>query len=310
LHYYFEVSTSHKTYLLQAENADECNEWVQFLITAITKEISGQPAIPNSTEQEEQLAPASTLSIIQNASPKNCVCADCDAEMPDWASINYTAIICIECSGIHRSLGVQTSKVRSLVLDNMDPELLQLFLKIGNEGVNSIFEHSIPSSWTKPTAKIDRATKEKFIKAKYEQKLFINPEKPLKIRKAFFSAVKRNDVLLTLQLLAQGAEIDSVNRKERTALHVSIAKGNLECVELLILNRANTLLVDSKGWTILHHAVAKGDQTVVSLILKNDTAKELIEAQDKQGNTPLDSALELKHSQITNLLMDFQDQLK
>jgi hypothetical protein len=32
-------------------------------------------------------------------------CADCNAPNPDWCSINLGVLICIKCSGIHRSLG-------------------------------------------------------------------------------------------------------------------------------------------------------------------------------------------------------------
>ncbi len=43
---------------------------------------------------------------------------------PEWASINLGILICLECSGVHRSLGTHISKVRSLTLDKWDPELL------------------------------------------------------------------------------------------------------------------------------------------------------------------------------------------
>lgn len=36
---------------------------------------------------------------------------------PDWASLNLGALMCIECSGIHRNLGTHVSRVRSLDLD-------------------------------------------------------------------------------------------------------------------------------------------------------------------------------------------------
>lgn len=55
--------------------------------------------------------------------PGNDKCADCGARKPKWASINLGIMLCIECSGIHRSLGVHISKVRSVTLDDWDMEL-------------------------------------------------------------------------------------------------------------------------------------------------------------------------------------------
>lgn len=45
--------------------------------------------------------------------PGNDQCAECSAPDPDWASLNLGILICIECSGAHRNLGVHISKVHS-----------------------------------------------------------------------------------------------------------------------------------------------------------------------------------------------------
>ncbi|KAJ2575549.1 hypothetical protein EV177_010989, partial [Coemansia sp. RSA 1804] len=47
----------------------------------------------------------------------NTRCADCGAPHPEWCSLSLACLVCIECSGIHRSLGTHVSKVRSLTLD-------------------------------------------------------------------------------------------------------------------------------------------------------------------------------------------------
>ncbi|KAK4768049.1 hypothetical protein SAY87_003190 [Trapa incisa] len=54
--------------------------------------------------------------------PENRECADCKTKGPRWASVNLVIFICMQCSGIHRSLGVHISKVRSATLDTWLPE--------------------------------------------------------------------------------------------------------------------------------------------------------------------------------------------
>lgn len=75
----------------------------------------------------------------------NHVCADCGAADPEWASINLGVVVCIECSGIHRQLGVHISKMRSLKLDvkAWTEPLLKVFSKLGNETCNEIWEYEL-----------------------------------------------------------------------------------------------------------------------------------------------------------------------
>ncbi|EDQ92551.1 uncharacterized protein MONBRDRAFT_13953, partial [Monosiga brevicollis MX1] len=45
--------------------------------------------------------------------PGNSACFDCGTSPSDWASITLGIVLCLECSGVHRSLGVGCSFVRS-----------------------------------------------------------------------------------------------------------------------------------------------------------------------------------------------------
>lgn len=45
---------------------------------------------------------------------------------PEWASINLGMFVCIDCSGIHRSLGAHVSKVKSIRLDDWSMENVQV----------------------------------------------------------------------------------------------------------------------------------------------------------------------------------------
>lgn len=76
---------------------------------------------------------------------------------PDWASLNLGALICIECSGIHRNLGTHLSRVRSLDLDDWPVELSMVMTAIGNAMANSVWEGAL-EGYSKPGADSSRYT--------------------------------------------------------------------------------------------------------------------------------------------------------
>lgn len=57
----------------------------------------------------------------------------------------------LECSGVHRSLGVHYSKVRSLTLDDWEPEIIKVMVELGNAVVNKIYEATMPDDVVRPS---------------------------------------------------------------------------------------------------------------------------------------------------------------
>ena len=63
----------------------------------------------NSFLSKEQLNLVKLLEQFDNR-----FCVDCGQKSPKWASLNIGCFMCIECSGIHRQIGVHITKVRDL----------------------------------------------------------------------------------------------------------------------------------------------------------------------------------------------------
>lgn len=116
---------------------------------------------------------------LQRLQGLNSTCADCGSPRPEWLIINKGILVCIECSGIHRSLGVHISKVRSLKLDHIDSALEAAIAAVGNALANKVWEAEIPASWQRrqPVASSSRERKEAWIRAKYVEKLFVRPSR-------------------------------------------------------------------------------------------------------------------------------------
>lgn len=87
---------------------------------------------------------------------------------PRWASWNLGVFICIRCSGIHRSMGVHISRVKSVDLDSWTDEQMQSILSWGNARANKYWEDKLAPGHTPSEAKI-----ENFIRTKYELKRWV-----------------------------------------------------------------------------------------------------------------------------------------
>lgn len=107
----------------------------------------------------------------------NKACCDCGSAEPKWASINLGITLCIACSGVHRSLGVHYSKVRSLTLDVWEPEVLRVLFELGNDTVNQIYEGSVSEECgvERASENCERSRREAWIRAKYIERRFVLP---------------------------------------------------------------------------------------------------------------------------------------
>ena len=72
--------------------------------------------------------------------PGNSTCCDCGMEKPKWASLNNGVFLCLKCAGIHRSLGVDISTIRSLQIDSWTDKQILYLTNGGNNKLKNIWE--------------------------------------------------------------------------------------------------------------------------------------------------------------------------
>ncbi|XP_061664724.1 arf-GAP with coiled-coil, ANK repeat and PH domain-containing protein 1 isoform X3 [Syngnathoides biaculeatus] len=269
----------------------------------------------------------------------NRECCDCGAPSPDWASINLGITLCIVCSGIHRSLGVHFSKVRSLTLDSWEPELVKLMCELGNGVINGIYEARIDEiTLKKPLASSPRGDKEAWIRSKYVEKKFIqklpetarNPSQkhpgakrnraatqergaqrpPLKPKPSRTTLPRSATGLSELQKSNAGSNIDVNDEEEEdlsclhpgALLYRSAALQNFPVMADALAHGANVNWVNAaeEACTPLIQAVSVNALAACEFLLQNGAD---VNQQDRNGRGPLHHATVLGHTGLVCLFL-------
>ncbi|KAJ6813088.1 putative ADP-ribosylation factor GTPase-activating protein AGD2 [Iris pallida] len=315
LRFCFRIISPMSTYTLQAESATERLDWVD----KITGVIASLLCCPNEKQNS-----CDVPMLLRNI-PGNDLCAECGALEPEWASLNLGILMCIECSGVHRNLGVHISKVRSITLDVKvwEPTILDLFRALGNSFCNSVWEELLlqgesvdETSTKKPEAKDTIPRKEKYIQLKYVEKFLVvrettDPDLPL-LTVRIWETVKTNNIQATYRLLVASdvnpnTSYDEVNSD---CYHVDDTPSPEDgspaenkqfdpaiCQNIKEPGEPETCL---QGCTLLHLACHVGDPVMLELLLQFGAD---INRQDFHGRTPLHHCIFGRNNTLAKFLI-------
>ncbi|KAJ5780853.1 Arf GTPase activating protein [Penicillium paradoxum] len=185
--------------------------------------VGARPGYVRQDSNNFEENPAKLLQVVRDADQGNNWCADCGSSSKvEWVSINLGIILCIECSGIHRSLGTHISKIRSLTLDvhSFSNDIVEILLQIGNRVSNMIWEATLDQT-LKPSSNSTREQRLKFITAKYVDRLYVENLPSPRSRfttpdETLLASIKTNDIQGVLYGLALRGNVNITDRSRNT----------------------------------------------------------------------------------------------
>ncbi|XP_038245479.1 arf-GAP with SH3 domain, ANK repeat and PH domain-containing protein 1 isoform X6 [Dermochelys coriacea] len=305
----FDLISHNRTYHFQAEDEQEYIAWISVLTNS--KEEALNMAFRGEQSTGENSLEDLTKAIIDDIQrlPGNEVCCDCGSPDPTWLSTNLGILTCIECSGIHREMGVHISRIQSLELDKLGTSELLLAKNVGNNSFNDIMEGSLPSPSPKPTPSSDMTARKEYITAKYVDHKFSRKTCVSAAAKLneLLEAVKSRDLLALIQVYAEGVELmepllEPGQEPGETALHLAVRTADqtsLHLVDFLVQNCGNLDKQTALGNTVLHYCSIYNKPECLKLLLRG---KPTIDTVNQAGETALDIAKRLKATQCEELL--------
>uniref|UniRef100_A0A8C0ZBQ4 ArfGAP with SH3 domain, ankyrin repeat and PH domain 1 n=1 Tax=Cyanistes caeruleus TaxID=156563 RepID=A0A8C0ZBQ4_CYACU len=300
---------NNRTYHFQAEDEQEYVAWISVLTNS--KEEALNMAFRGEQSTGENSLEDLTKAIIDDIQrlPGNEVCCDCGSPDPTWLSTNLGILTCIECSGIHREMGVHISRIQSLELDKLGTSELLLAKNVGNTSFNDIMEGNLPSPSPKPSPSSDMTARKEFITAKYVDHKFSRKTCASAAAKLseLLEAVKSRDLLALIQVYAEGVELmepllEPGQEPGETALHLAVRTADqtsLHLVDFLVQNCGNLDKQTALGNTVLHYCSIYNKPECLKLLLRG---KPTIDVVNQAGETALDTAKRVKAVQCEELL--------
>uniref|UniRef100_A0A8V5GK91 Uncharacterized protein n=1 Tax=Melopsittacus undulatus TaxID=13146 RepID=A0A8V5GK91_MELUD len=274
----FDLISHNRTYHFQAEDEQEYVAWISVLTNS--KEEALNMAFRGEQSTGENSLEDLTKAIIDDIQrlPGNEVCCDCGSPDPTWLSTNLGILTCIECSGIHREMGVHISRIQSLELDKLGTSELLLAKNVGNTSFNDIMEGNLPSPSPKPTPSSDMTARKEFITAKYVDHKFSRKTCASAAAKLseLLEAVKSRDLLALIQVYAEGVELmepllEPGQEPGETALHLAVRTADqtsLHLVDFLVQNCGNLDKQTALGNTVLHYCSMYNKPECLKLLLR------------------------------------------
>ncbi|CAH1241531.1 AGAP1 [Branchiostoma lanceolatum] len=289
---FYILSLDNKSWQFEAPNSEERDAWVQAIESQILSALQGNDST-KSKNRNNSYGDQQVIQAIRNIRG-NAFCVDCEAPNPDWASLNLGALMCIECSGVHRNLGTHLSRVRSLDLDDWPTELATVMTSIGNSLANSVWEAN-PRGRVKPTPNSQREEKESWIRAKYERKEFLAPPPypDVPISQQLLEGVTHDDIRTVVLLLAHAnpSEVNmTLEGDGRTALHLACTIGNIVVTQLLLWYSADFNITDREGRAPLWYARQANNHDVAELLIHNGCQDDSMTTPSLQRRVPANNS--------------------